>query len=57
MDMKTKVWFRTSVTSQRLKRRSHRKAQRKFDSALGHFLRVAEVGVDEDLDAFCAKIE
>jgi len=32
-------------------------SQREFDSALDHFLRVTEVGIDEGLDTLCTKIE
>lgn len=34
-----------------------RETQREFDPSLYHFLRVAEVRIDEDLDTVCTKIE
>jgi len=37
--------------------KTYRETQREFDPVLRHFLRVAEVGVNEDLDAFCTKVE
>jgi len=36
---------------------TYRETQWEFDPAFHHFIRVAEVGIDEDLDAFCTKIE
>jgi hypothetical protein len=36
---------------------THREPQRKFDSAVDHFLRVTEVGVDENLEAVCTEVE
>lgn len=36
---------------------AYRKTQREFDSTLDHFLSVTKVGIDEDFDAICTKIE
>ena len=36
---------------------TYRETQRELDPTLEHFLRVTEVGVDEDLYAVCTKIE
>ena len=45
------------MTAREIILETYRETQREFDSILDHFLRVAEVGVDEGLDAVCTKVE
>lgn len=58
MGKKTEFWFRDSaIDGLRITLETYRETQREFNSALDHFLRVAEVGVNENLDAVCTKVE